>query len=479
MKSGWITAVFVGVIAVGGFAFFLLRGGEVKRPEQPTPAATAQSSPEATEGAAPTPDAMGSDSAAADAPVEQASESGAETEGRPENSETGSAEAVESVEDETPAVSSAEPRPAEASAPAAPGLRFDVVRVERNGDAVIAGWAPPGSRVTLHDGGNDLGSVTADASGNWVLLPNGPLPPGSRELYLTARTRSGDSLQSENSVVVSVPDPQAAVQAAAPPGSAPGSAPGPAPGPANESGAGEPVRGPAPAAARTAQDASSPDGTTTDRTTADDLSDRTAESAPAGADGAAEPAPETVRETVAVLVPRRGEGASRILQQPNEEDGIVDQDLVLNAIDYDRHGRVVISGRASPGAKVQVYLGNDLVGRATADAQGRWTLRPTERVRSGLHRLRVDQLGDGGTVVARVETPFSRAEALTDLPGEAFVIVQPGNSLWRIARKTYGDGFRYSVIYRSNADQIRDPDLIYPGQVFLVPDANGAPEAGN
>ena len=215
MKSGWITAVFVGVIAVGGFAFFLLRGGEVKRPEQPTPAATAQSSPEATEGAAPTPDAMGSDSAAADAPVEQASESGAETEGRPENSETGSAEAVESVEDETPAVSSAEPRPAEASAPAAPGLRFDVVRVERNGDAVIAGWAPPGSRVTLHDGGNDLGSVTADASGNWVLLPNGPLPPGSRELYLTARTRSGDSLQSENSVVVSVPDPQAAVQAAA------------------------------------------------------------------------------------------------------------------------------------------------------------------------------------------------------------------------------------------------------------------------
>ena len=467
MKSGWITAVFVGVIAVGGLAFFLLRGGEVKRPEQPTPAATAQSSPEATEGAAPIPDAMESDSAAADAPVEQASESGAETEGRPENSETGSAESVESVEDETPAVSPAEPRPAEASTAAAPGLRFDVVRVERNGDAVIAGWAPPGSRVTLHDGGNDLGSVTADASGNWVLLPNGPLPPGSRELYLTARTRSGDSLQSENSVVVSVPDPQAAVQAAAPPGSAPGSA--------NESGAGEPVRGPAPAVTRTAQDASSPGGTTTDRTAADDLSDRTAESASAGADGAAEPAPETV----AVLVPRQGEGASRILQQPNEEDGIVDQDLVLNAIDYDRHGRVVISGRASPGAKVQVYLGNDLVGRATADAQGRWTLRPTERVRSGLHRLRVDQLGDGGTVAARVETPFSRAEALTDLPGEAFVIVQPGNSLWRIARKTYGDGFRYSVIYRSNADQIRDPDLIYPGQVFLVPDANGAPEAGN
>ena len=148
MKSGWITAVFVGVIVVGGLAFFLLRGGEVKRPEQPTPAATAQSSPEATQGAAPegapedagpTPDAMESDTAAAestetaetragapsesaeaDDPVEQASESGAETEGQPENSETGSAE---SLEDETPAVSPAEPRPAEASTPAAPGPR--------------------------------------------------------------------------------------------------------------------------------------------------------------------------------------------------------------------------------------------------------------------------------------------------------------------------------------------------------------------
>ena len=501
MKSGWITAVFVGVIVVGGLAFFLLRGGEVKRPEQPTPAATAQSNPEATQGAAPegapedagpTPDAMESDTAAAestetaetragapsesaeaDDPVEQASESGAETEGQPENSEIGPAE---SVEDETPAVSPAEPRPAEASTPAAPGPRFDVVRVERNGDAVIAGWAPPGSRVTLHDGGNDLGSVTADASGNWVLLPNRPLPPGSHELYLTARTRSGDSLQSENSVVVSVPDPQAAVQAAA--------APEPAPGPAHGSGAGEPVSGSAPAVTQTTQDASSPGGTTTDRTADEDLSGRTAESAPAAADSAAEPAaaepaPETVQETIAVLVPRQGEGTSRIFQQPNEEDGIVDQDLVLNAIDYDQHGRVVISGRASPGAQVQVYLDNDLVGRATADAEGRWALRPNERVSSGLHRLRVDQIGDGGTVAARVETPFSRAEALTDLPGETFVIVQPGNSLWRIARKTYGDGFRYSVIYRSNADQIRDPDLIYPGQVFLVPEANRAAEAGN
>ncbi len=49
-------------------------------------------------------------------------------------------------------------------------------------------------------------------------------------------------------------------------------------------------------------------------------------------------------------------------------------------------------------------------------------------------------------------------------------IVQPGNSLWRIARRSYGEGLRYTVIYDANKDQIRNPDLIYPGQVFVLPD---------
>ena len=71
-----------------------------------------------------------------------------------------------------------------------------------------------------------------------------------------------------------------------------------------------------------------------------------------------------------------------------------------------------------------------------------------------------------------METPFSRAVVLAALPGESAVIVQPGNSLWRISRRVYGEGVRYSVIYQANRDQIRDPDLIYPGQIFIVPTTN-------
>ena len=52
------------------------------------------------------------------------------------------------------------------------------------------------------------------------------------------------------------------------------------------------------------------------------------------------------------------------------------------------------------------------------------------------------------------------------------LVVQPGNSLWRIARQSYGAGGRYALIYSANRDRIGDPDLIYPGQVFTLPEAN-------
>ena len=52
------------------------------------------------------------------------------------------------------------------------------------------------------------------------------------------------------------------------------------------------------------------------------------------------------------------------------------------------------------------------------------------------------------------------------------IVVQPGNSLWKLARESYGLGVRYTVIYEANKDQITDPNLIFPGQVFSVPAGN-------
>jgi nucleoid-associated protein YgaU len=83
--------------------------------------------------------------------------------------------------------------------------------------------------------------------------------------------------------------------------------------------------------------------------------------------------------------------------------------------------------------------------------------------------MRVDHVGAGEKTLARVELPFLRAAALAGLPDGQVALVQPGNSLWRLARKTYGSGLRYTEIYEANKGQIRDPDLIYPGQVFVLP----------
>lgn len=47
--------------------------------------------------------------------------------------------------------------------------------------------------------------------------------------------------------------------------------------------------------------------------------------------------------------------------------------------------------------------------------------------------------------------------------------VQGGDSLWKIAKKTLGDGSRWSEIYNLNTDKIGNPDLIYPGQVLTLP----------
>ena len=51
------------------------------------------------------------------------------------------------------------------------------------------------------------------------------------------------------------------------------------------------------------------------------------------------------------------------------------------------------------------------------------------------------------------------------------VIIRRGDNLWRVARRNYGEGIRYTTIFEANRDQVRDPDLIYPGQVLKVPEA--------
>jgi nucleoid-associated protein YgaU len=104
-------------------------------------------------------------------------------------------------------------------------------------------------------------------------------------------------------------------------------------------------------------------------------------------------------------------------------------------------------------------------------------------VDTGIYTLRIDEVDVAGEVVSRIETPFKReerevvAQALSaDVAKPEFQVamttVQPGSTLWAIARDRFGDGIMYVEVFEANRDRIRDPNLIYPGQVFRMPEGD-------
>ena len=183
---------------------------------------------------------------------------------------------------------------------------------------------------------------------------------------------------------------------------------------------------------------------------------------------------------IAMMVPKEDiqktdDGQSVKLLQVPEAKGDVSaaKELSLGSVNYDDKGTLGLSGRGLPGNSVVIYVDNKPVGTANIDADGNWELVPDQSIPAGNHTLRIDQLDTAGKVISRVELPFQKAPAsdvvLAQASGGLSAIVQPGNSLWRIARRVYGEGMEYTVIYQANQDQIRDPDLIFPGQIFNLP----------
>ncbi len=181
---------------------------------------------------------------------------------------------------------------------------------------------------------------------------------------------------------------------------------------------------------------------------------------------------EAPKKALVLKFPKDGNKPVRVIQTPGGETNRDEFPLTIETLDYDAKGQVVIGGGAPRGARIQLYLDSDLIARLNSDDEGRWIARPDKLIPPGLYTLRADQVGDGGKVIARVEYPFSRAEDLQKMAEGTYVLVQPGNSLWRIARRVYGSGFSYTQIFEANKERIVDPDLIFPGQVFEVPTVN-------
>ncbi|WP_416915889.1 MAG: LysM peptidoglycan-binding domain-containing protein [Roseicyclus sp.] len=148
----------------------------------------------------------------------------------------------------------------------------------------------------------------------------------------------------------------------------------------------------------------------------------------------------------------------------------------LDAITYDVAGAVTLAGRAPGQGDVRATLDNREVTSGAVGPGGEWSLDLPD-VDPGTYTLRLEQLAADGSVTGRIETPFLREDPdrirdnpmLVD-PGATVITVQRGFTLWGIAEANFGDGIRYVQIFEENRDLIRDPDLIFPGQIFALPD---------
>ena len=183
--------------------------------------------------------------------------------------------------------------------------------------------------------------------------------------------------------------------------------------------------------------------------------------------------------------------AQAALEKP--ADDATAQSISIEAVEIEGD-MLFVAGAAEPsGSMLRLYIDNGEVASARSGERGRFLFDNNVSLDAGSHVARVDLLdGSNGDVLTRAEVTFSKqagglqivsaegtlgdkvqrgvsASAESGAVETKKVIIRRGDNLWTIARRVYGAGIRYSTIYDTNNDQIRDPHWIYPGQVFELP----------
>ena len=190
----------------------------------------------------------------------------------------------------------------------------------------------------------------------------------------------------------------------------------------------------------------------------------------------------TSRDTVVVSVPENlkdqpvvalmsPDKPSVVLSKPGTGAG---ESIVVESVEAGGR-KLYVTGRAVPGALVRLYVNDTFQSTATAGKDGRVAFT-TDGGDAGSYRVRLDDVDrSSGSIRSRAEVPFTAPQTVAAAGGDdkagpgKMMTVSRGDSLWRISRLAYGDGARYTVIYDANHNQIRNPDRIYPGQVFMIP----------
>ena len=362
---------------------------------------------------------------------------------------------------------------------------FAVVRVEPDGSAIVAGRAEPGSTVSIEVDGETQAEVTADDDGNFVAITTIEPTENPQAVTLSSESDEGESAVSEQTVILApqeteetpleevventVGEDEGELEVAA----------------LDEPEVQDPVE----------EVVESEDGVTETETAespAPVVNEEPEIVASVEPEAAADDAEDAVEEDVAEA-PEEPE-APAVDAEPqaptvllSDADGVsvlqggpeVVDNIVIDAITYDAEGEVVLSGRSNSEGSVRIYIDNAPVLDAEIGDDNVWRT-PLPDIDTGIYTLRIDELDADGNVTSRLETPFQREPvetilALAEETGQApqpisLVTVQPGNTLWGISRRAFGEGVQFVKVFEANRDRIRDPNLIFPGQVFTIPE---------
>ncbi len=184
------------------------------------------------------------------------------------------------------------------------------------------------------------------------------------------------------------------------------------------------------------------------------------------------------KQPLVVLLPSDAESGSRVLKNQFSADKTpLGANFTVNSIDYNNQGLLIIGGiLQAKDIEILLYLDNKPIARKKIEGQGavpvNWDVKVAGKISPGHYELRVDMVEGDRVVLRRIlpvrwdELPNQNAQPETD-----FFIVQPGNSLWYIARSLFGEGAQHTTLYDANRQEIHDPDQIYPGQILLIPKA--------
>ena len=313
--------------------------------------------------------------------------------------------------------------------PAAP-LTIDLARVKPDGAAVFAGTAAANAKIRIFEGDILLGETVANANGEWVIVLEKSLAAGQHLISVAMERSDGSTEMADRSLAVEIyQDTETKPLVALLPETAtevPVLIQSP-----DDVDAASPA---APASEAIVADATGADATGADAAAAKAAMGDTTEAAPTK---------PQAKSQIAALAP--------------------------SAIIWRDASRILISGTSRGGVRVTVNDEKGQFGEALVLADGAWQVAGSLDMDIAVNHLRFALFDEANHIIARYDLPVKARDLAKGQDGSPLVVVNKGDMLWRIAYHQLGEGVKYVDIVRRNQQDINDPDLIYPKQIFAVP----------